>query len=64
MTEYALSTFESAQFLSAGDKPRKPSLGRRLALWIETSQQVKADREISRACSMLKLKPEWWLSGR
>ena len=42
MTEYALSTFE------LDDKPRKLSLGRRLLLWIETNQQRRADREISR----------------
>ena len=64
MTEYALSTFDLDQILSAGDKPRKLSLGRRLVLWIETSQQRKADLEISRVCSRFNIKPEWQLAGR
>ena len=38
MTDYALSAY----------KPRELSLGHRLLLWIEKSQQRKADREISR----------------
>jgi len=48
MTEYAISAFETAQFLFAGDKSRKPSMGRRVIEWIETNQQRRADREIAR----------------
>ena len=64
MTEYALSRFELDQSLSTGDMPLKLSLGRRLLLWIETNQQRKADREISRTCSRLGIKPERRLAGR
>jgi hypothetical protein len=48
MSDYAISEFEGGQFLLAGSKPRKPSIGRRLASWIETRQQGRADREILR----------------
>jgi hypothetical protein len=58
MTDYALSTFESRQLLSAGAQPAKMSLGHRLLLWIETSQQRKADREIARVFASFGTKPD------
>ena len=58
MTDYALSTFESGQILFAGTKASKLSVGRRLLLWIESTQQLKADREIALVCARHGIKLE------
>ena len=44
MTDNALSSFDIAAY--AG-RQRRPSLGQRLVLWIETHQQRRADRQIA-----------------
>ena len=44
MTNFAIPTFETA--VVAGNE-RRPSFGQRLLLWIETRQQLRADREIA-----------------
>ena len=58
MTDYALSTLESGQILSAGTKPGKLSLGRQLYLSMDSTQQRKADREIALVCARHEIKLE------
>lgn len=43
MTDIAISKFE----ITAAGNMRRPTFGKRFALWIETHQQVRADREIA-----------------
>ena len=44
MTDLAISTFD---MIAAGNM-RRPSFGKRIALWIETNQKAKAEREIEK----------------